>query len=55
MYAIRSYYAIKSRGCLLAADMTKRKNGERLADLTQVWPYLDVLFANVEEASYNFV
>lgn len=44
------FSAIKSRGCLLAADMTRRKNGERLADLAQVWPYLDVLFANVEEA-----
>lgn len=44
------FSAIKKRGCLLAADMTKRKNGERLSDLAQVWPYLDILFANAEEA-----
>lgn len=44
------FSAIKDKGCLLAADMTKRKNGEKLRDLAQVWPYLDILFANVEEA-----
>ena len=45
------FSAIKQRGCLLAADMTKRKNGERLSDLREVWPYLDILFANEEEAA----
>ena len=44
------FSAIKQKGCLLAADMTKRKHGERLADLAQVWPHLDILFANAEEA-----
>lgn len=44
------FSAIKQRGCLLAADMTKRKNGEKLADLAGVWPQLDVVFANAEEA-----
>jgi len=44
------FSAIKARGCLLAADMTRRKNSEKLADLAQVWPHLDILFANVEEA-----
>ncbi|MDD4312702.1 MAG: carbohydrate kinase family protein [Eubacteriales bacterium] len=44
------FFAIKQRGCVLAADMTKRKNGEKLADLANVWPYLDIVFANAEEA-----
>ncbi len=44
------FSAIKQRGCLLAADMTKRKNGEKLGDLASVWPYLDIVFANAEEA-----
>lgn len=41
---------VKRAGSLLCADMTKRKNGEKLADLSDVWPYIDVLFANAEEA-----
>lgn len=44
------FSAIKARGCLLAADMTKRKNGEKLRDLASVWPLIDILFANGEEA-----
>ena len=44
------FSAIKARGCLLAADMTKRKNGEKLADLVGVWQHLDIVFANAEEA-----
>lgn len=44
------FSAIKQRGCLLAADMTKRKNGERLSDLAGVWQHIDILFANAEEA-----
>ncbi len=44
------FSAIKKKGRLLAADMTKRKNGERLIDLAGVWPYLDIVFANAEEA-----
>lgn len=44
------FSAIKQRGCLLAADMTKRKNGEKLADLAGVWQHIDILFANAEEA-----
>ena len=44
------FSAIKRRGCLLAADMTKRKNGEKLADLADVWHHVDILFANAEEA-----
>ena len=44
------FSAIKKKGCLLAADMTKRKNGEKLADFARVWPHLDIVFANAEEA-----
>ena len=44
------FSAIKQKGCLLAADMTRRKNGERIRDLAPVWPHLDILFANAEEA-----
>ena len=44
------FSAIKARGCVLAADMTKRKNGEKLADLAGIWPHLDIVFANAEEA-----
>lgn len=44
------FAAIKQRGALLAADMTRRKKGERIRDLAGVWPQLDILFANAEEA-----
>lgn len=44
------FSAVKQRGCLLAADMTKRKNGEKLSDLPGVWNQIDILFANAEEA-----
>jgi sugar/nucleoside kinase (ribokinase family) len=44
------FAAIKRHGSLLAADMTKRKRGELLGDLAGVWPQLDILFANEEEA-----
>jgi sugar/nucleoside kinase (ribokinase family) len=44
------FSGIKKKGCVLCADMTKRKNGETLADLGNVWPYIDILFANAEEA-----
>ena len=44
------FSAIKQRGALLAADMTRRKNGEKIRDLAPVWPHLDILFANAEEA-----
>jgi sugar/nucleoside kinase (ribokinase family) len=44
------FSAIKQKSCLLAADMTKRKYGERLGDLAGVWQHIDILFANAEEA-----
>ncbi len=41
---------IKSKpGRVLAADMTKAKNGERLEDLKCLLPYLDYLFPNEAE------
>ena len=41
---------IKSKpGRMLAADMTKAKNGERLKDLEKLLPYIDYLFPNEEE------
>jgi sugar/nucleoside kinase (ribokinase family) len=46
------FSAIKQRGCLLAADMTKRKNREKLRDLPGVWRHIDILFANAEEAGF---
>ena len=36
-------------GRVLAADMTKAKNGETLEDLKGVFPYIDYIFANHEE------
>lgn len=34
---------------ILAADMTKAKNGEKLKDLEKILPYLDYIFPNHEE------
>lgn len=36
-------------GRILAADMTKAKNGEKLEDLKEFLPYVDYLFPNEEE------
>ena len=35
----------------MCADTTKRKRGERLEDLREVWPLVDYLFPNREEAA----
>lgn len=37
--------------CLLAVDMTKPKNGEKVVDLKPVLPYVDYIFPNIEEVS----
>lgn len=42
---------IKARGCTLCADMTRRKNGERAGDMAPALKWVDVLFANLEEAA----
>jgi len=44
------FRAIKANDSMLCADTTKRKNNEKLADLTGFLPYIDVLFTNFEEA-----
>ncbi len=36
---------------LLAVDMTKAKNGEKLEDLQELLPYIDYIFPNEEEIS----
>lgn len=40
----------RAKGLLVCADTTKRKRGERLEDLKEVWPLIDYLFPNEEEA-----
>lgn len=45
------FAAVKAKGCTLCADMTRRKNGETCADLKRVLRWVDVLFANQEEAA----
>lgn len=40
----------KESGCLVCADMTKRKNQETLSDLSQPLSYVDYIFPNYEEA-----
>ena len=43
--------AKEKRGRILAADMTKAKNGETLRDLVNLLPLVDFLFPNEEEAA----
>lgn len=45
------FAAVKAKDCTLCADMTRRKNGETCADLKRVLRWVDVLFANQEEAA----
>ncbi len=40
---------IKGMGKILTADMTKAKNGEKLADIRPMLPFIDVLVPNDEE------
>lgn len=46
-----TFRRIKSRGILLCADMTKRKNGETVEDIRESLSYVDYLFPNREEAA----
>lgn len=41
----------KSQGMLVCADMTKRKNGERVEDIREALSYVDYLMPNEEEAA----
>lgn len=43
------FQKVKSSGRLLAADMTRAKNGETLEDLKPLLPYVDILFPNLSE------
>lgn len=45
------FSAVKAKGCTLCADMTRRKNGETRENLRSVLRWVDVLFANQEEAA----
>lgn len=40
----------KERGCIVCADMTKRKHQETLDDLSRALSYVDYIFPNHEEA-----
>lgn len=40
----------KSQGIIVCADMTKRKNGETVADISEALQYVDYLMPNEEEA-----
>lgn len=40
----------KERGCIVCADMTKRKHQETLDDLSRALSYVDYIFPNYEEA-----
>ena len=44
------FRSAKEQGLILCADMTRCKNGERLADIRDAIQYLDYLFPNYEEA-----
>ena len=44
------FRSIREKGGLLCADMTRRKNGESLEDLSPVLPYINWLFPNLQEA-----
>lgn len=47
----RFFGRVKAKGCTLCADMTRCKNGERAEDLAPALRWVDVLFANREEAA----
>jgi sugar/nucleoside kinase (ribokinase family) len=40
----------KEKGCIVCADMTKRKNNETEKDISGALRYIDILFANRDEA-----
>lgn len=42
---------VRSKGHILCADMTKRKNGETIQDMKECLSLLDYVFPNYEEAS----
>lgn len=44
------FRAVKGKGCTLCADMTRCKNGETAEQMAPVLRWVDLLFANEEEA-----
>lgn len=46
----RIWAQARSVGCTVCADMTKRKHGETLADLSPALAHVDYIFPNYEEA-----
>lgn len=44
------FRSAKEQGCILCADMTRCKNGEKLPDIQEAIQYVDYLFPNYEEA-----
>lgn len=47
---VKIFSQTKTQGKSLCADMTKRKNGETLEDMSEAFSYIDYLFPNDEEA-----
>lgn len=45
------FSSIKEKDKILAVDMTKVKNGERLQDIAELLPYIDYIFPNEAEIS----
>ncbi|MBO5330060.1 MAG: carbohydrate kinase family protein [Anaerotignum sp.] len=45
------FFSIKEKGKILAVDMTKAKNGERIEDIAELLPYIDYIFPNEAEIS----
>jgi len=47
---VQIFSQAKKQGKIVCADMTKRKKGETLEDMEEVFSYIDYLFPNDEEA-----
>ena len=45
------FAAVKQNGKILAVDMTKAKNGEKIEDISELLPYIDYIFPNEAEIS----
>lgn len=47
----RIFRELKRRGCMVCADMTRRKNGETAASMKDFFKHIDYLFCNLEEGA----
>lgn len=45
------FHAAREQGITVCADMTKCKNGEKVADIRKALSYVDYIFPNYEEAA----